>query len=496
MKKLFIILFVFACNVQEPVRQIGQLTHSTPEREGVSSDAILNFIETAEKEQPDALHSLMILRHGKVIAEGWWTPYNPETPHWLYSLSKSFASTAIGLAIDEGVLSLNDQVISFFPDKLPEEPSENLKNMRIRDLLTMNTGHQQDGSRAFRSASKDWVKSFLALDVEHKPGTKFTYNSGATYMLSAILQKKTGQTLVEYLKPRLFEPLDIKTPTWQSDPLGINVGGWGLSLTTSDIAKFGQLYLQKGNWNGRQIIPEAWIDLATSLQTSNGSNPESDWDQGYGYQFWRCRYNNYRGDGAFGQYCIIMPEKHAVIAITAGSGNMQGILDLVWDHLLPAMKDDPLPDNEDTYHKLQSKLKSLKLAVVEGNETGEMAEEVSGTTYLLNENDQQLKSIRFDLSGREKSYTIQNSEGAFTIPVGYQAMLTGTMRVPFQGELATAASGAWTEDKTYQVKVYNYETPHAITYNFTFNEDEIIIGSEFNVFFGNKEQPEIRGKRE
>ncbi|MCK4991811.1 MAG: serine hydrolase, partial [Bacteroidales bacterium] len=311
--------------------------YSTPEEQGISSRSILQFIEALEEAQPDALHSVMIRRHGKIVSQGWWAPYAPETPHLLWSLSKSFTSTAIGIAQDQGLLSINDQVISFFPEDTPEEPSDNLKAMRISDLLRMNTGQAVEPS--FRNMQSDnWVLAFLAHKVDYKPGTHFKYNSMATYMCSAILQKVTGMTMLDYLTPRLFEPLGIQKPTWETDPMGINVGGWGLSVTTEAISKLGQLYLQKGMWEGKQLLSEAWVEAASSNQTSNGSNPESDWDQGYGYQFWQCRHNAYRGDGAFGQYCLVMPEQDAVIAITSGSDDLQGILNVVWEHLLPAME--------------------------------------------------------------------------------------------------------------------------------------------------------------
>ena len=214
--------------------------------------------------------------------------------------------------------------------------------MRVRHLLSMSTGHDQDTTGRLR-AGGDWVRAFLALPVEHAPGTHFVYNSGATYLISAIVQKATGQTLLEFLGPRLFGPLGIAAPTWESSPQRINVGGWGLSLTTEDIARFGLLYLQDGEWNGVRLLPAGWVAEATSAQVPNGDDPNSDWAQGYGFQFWRCRHGAYRGDGAFGQFCIVLPEQEAVVAITAGSGDMGGILGLVWEHLLPALGPGVLP---------------------------------------------------------------------------------------------------------------------------------------------------------
>src|SRR4051812_11432229 len=272
----------------------SSLPRSTPEQQGIASSAILDFV-TAADSAIDAMNSVIIVRHGQVVAEGWWAPYDSATPHVLYSLSKSFTSTAVGLAVAEARFSLDDAVLSFFPDDAPSQPSDNLRAMRVRDLLRMNTGQVTEPSlfvpadSTLRAAS--WVRRFLAHPVAFKPGTHFLYNSPATYMLSAIVQKTTGQTVLDYLRPRLFEPLGFESPTWIASPQGISAGAFGLFARTEEIAKFGQLYLQKGQWNGRQLVPAAWVEEATARQTSNGSSPTSDWDQGYGYQFWRCRHN-------------------------------------------------------------------------------------------------------------------------------------------------------------------------------------------------------------
>jgi CubicO group peptidase (beta-lactamase class C family) len=275
----------------------------------------------------------------------------------LWSLSKSFTSTAVGLAVAEGKLSINEPVLKFFPKEAPAERSHNLKAMRVRDLLTMNTGHQNEVN--WREAPH-WAKAFLAHPVPHEPGTHFRYNTPATYMLSAIVQKVTGKTALEYLTPRLFEPLGIEKPRWDSSPQGVSIGGYGLFLRTEDIAKFGQLYLQRGMWNGKQILPAEWVDQATSKQVSNGSDPNNDWNQGYGFQFWRCRHGAYRGDGKDGQYCIVLPEKDAVIAITANAKDMQAELNIVWDKLLPAFTDKALEETPSKQAKLKATIESLK----------------------------------------------------------------------------------------------------------------------------------------
>ena len=339
------------------------LPRSTPEAQGISSAGIREYIEAADK-QVDTLHSFMLVRHGQVVAEAWWKPEAAETPHVLYSLSKSFTSTAVGLAVAEGKLSIDDPVLNFFPDDAPEQPSDKLKAMRVRDLLTMSTGHQSEPKL---SAEPTWVKSFLAHPVEHKPGSHFLYNSAGTYLCSAIVQKVTGQTVLDYLQPRLFEPLGIEGAEWTASPQGISAGGWGLFLKTEDIAKFGQLFLQKGKWDEKQIVPEAWVAQATAKQVSNGSDPSKDWDQGYGFQFWRCRHGAFRGDGAFGQFCIVLPEQDAVVAITADTKDMQAELNLVWEKLLPAFQKDALPQNADEETKLKQTLANL--AIREGHTT-------------------------------------------------------------------------------------------------------------------------------
>ena len=199
------------------------LPRSTPEAEGVSSAGIREFLEAADR-GVDTMHSFMLVRHGRVVAEGWWRPESAEKPHVLYSLSKSFTSTAVGLAVAEGKLSIDDPVLKFFPGDAPATPSDKLKAMRVRDLLTMSTGHQTEPKL---TPDDPWVRSFLAQPVEHKPGAHFLYNSAGTYMCSAIVQKLTGQTVLDYLRPRLFEPLGIEGAEWSASPQGISAGGVG-----------------------------------------------------------------------------------------------------------------------------------------------------------------------------------------------------------------------------------------------------------------------------
>lgn len=332
------------------------LPRGTPESQGVDSRQLLEFIETADRDIK-SLHSFMLVRHGKVVAEAWWAPESPAKPHVLWSLSKSFTSTAVGLAVAEGKLDIDKPVLEFFPEDAPSDPSENLKSMKVRDLLTMSAGHKDE---VVLRNEKNWIKAFLNHPVPFQPGTHFRYNTPATFMQSAIVQKVTGETVVDYLQPRLFAPLGIDAPKWDANPQGISIGGYGLYLKTEDIAKFGQLYLQNGVWEGKQLVPADWIKMATSKQVSNGSNPDSDWAQGYGFQFWICRNDAFRGDGKDGQFCIVLPKLDAVVAITANTGDMQAELNIVWKKLLPAIMDGELPANPEAQQKLVKKVSELK----------------------------------------------------------------------------------------------------------------------------------------
>jgi CubicO group peptidase (beta-lactamase class C family) len=457
---------------------------STPEAQGISSAALLGFIDAAEK-QVDALHSFMLVRHGQVVAEGWWSPYAADEPHVMYSLSKSFTSTAVGLAVAEGKLTVDDLVLGFFPDSVPADPSANLRAMKVRDLLTMSTGqHDEDIQNFPYLADENLVKKFLALPVAHKPGTLFVYNTPASYMLSAIVQKVTGQTVVDYLGPRLFEPLGIKPPVWEASKQGISLGGFGLNIRTEDIARFGQLYLQKGMWQGKPLLPAAWVEAATSRQMSNGSSTTSDWEQGYGYQFWRCRHGFYRGDGAFGQYCIILPQYDAVIAITSGTRDMPGVLNLIWDRLIPALKPAALSTDKASSDRLASKLSGLMLPAQAGEPTSAAAKSAVGRRYTLAPNAQTAESIALDsIDARgEAAFTIRTAGADQHLVAAPGAWRKASMTINGVAE-PVAASGGWTADDTYTLKVARYRTPFVITYRLRFAGDQVVVDTEQNAGF-------------
>ena len=350
MKKLFLIGLISLLALPAFTQS---LPRSTPEAEGISSAAIQQYIEKIDPKKHE-LHSYMLIRHGKVISEAWWKPYAADKVHSMYSVSKSWTSTAIGFAVAEKRLTVQDKVLSFFPEYADLKDKPFIQDLRVQDLLTMSVGHEKEPLRSVIVMQPDWIRGFLNHPIVAKPGTKFLYNTLATYILSAIIQKVTGETTLAYLKPRLLEPLHITGIDWESDQKGINVGGWGIRVKTEDMAKLGLLYLNKGKFEGKQILPAAWVEEATSkhIDQEPGATAEkratgqyADWIQGYGYQFWRSRNNSFRGDGAFGQYILMMPEQDAVLIITSESHDLPDDLNQVWNNLLPAFQPKALPKN-------------------------------------------------------------------------------------------------------------------------------------------------------
>jgi CubicO group peptidase (beta-lactamase class C family) len=471
----------------------GKLPRSSPEAQGVSSAGILAFLDAVSQSKHE-LHSFMVVRHGKVVAEGWWSPYGPEFNHTLYSLSKSFTSTAVGFAVAEGKLRVDDRVASFFPHDLPDKVSDNLAALRVKDLLSMSVGDGTEPTRPMVE-QENWVKAFLGWPITHPPGTQFMYNSAATYMCSAIVQQVTGQKILDYLQPRLFGPLDIHGATWETCPRGINVGGWGLSVQTESLAKFGQMYLQKGIWQGRQLLPAQWVEEATTFKIQQPApaqpsrpNDQNDWLQGYCYQFWRCRHNAFRGDGAFGQFMIVMPEQDAVVAITAETSDMQSELDLVWQHLLSAVQPQSLPQNPQARAELQKRLASLALKVPTGQPTSPMAGIVSGKTFKLGDNDLDLKSASFIFDAEGCRFTSKDSEHEYPIACGAGRWQRGKTTLPgtpprlisggapkSRTESKVATSGAWTDQRTYRMVLRYYETPHHDTVTCRFDGNKVQI---------------------
>ena len=451
----------------------GGMERATPESQGVSSKAISGWIDACERVFDGGdlgrIHGFVIVRHGKVVAEGSWRPFDTlNETHMLYSHSKSFTSTAVGLLVDDGRLDLDERVADIFPDLAPANRSENLASMRVRDLLTMNAGADRTDAER-QDISGNWVKLFLANDIARRPGTGFKYDSCATYMLAAIVERRTGRRLMDFLGERIFAPIGI-TKAWTTvSPQGIACGGWGMNMTTRELARFGQLYLQKGWWEGRSLISPEWVALATARHTWSGKivvhaetiGSGSDWNQGYGFQFWRCRHNCYRADGASGQFTIVMPDQDAVVSIHAGVRDMQKELDLVWRHLLPAMKDGVLPPDDAAAVALETRCAALSIPPVAGKGAGGMPFE--GRTFMLADNKRGFKSFRFDPAASGWTCAVVTPSGEQHFPVGAGEWTKGKIRIDpvdyeglgfLIGELDVASSGGVDDTGSFRMRAY------------------------------------------
>jgi hypothetical protein len=417
--RIFVICSFMVVNAGLFINLYGQdsfkLQRSTPENEGVSSAQIIDFLNAVDTGRVE-LHSFMFIRHGKVIAEGWWNPYGLDKKHVMFSASKTFTATAVGLAVSENRLKVTDKVTSFFPYSLPDSISSYMKDMTVQNLLTMSVG--QDPEPRAMGTGGDWINVFLNSAPIHKPGTIFKYNNMATFMLSAIVQQVTGQTVFDYLQTRIFRPLAIRGIDWDLNPQGINLGMIGLRLKTEDMAKFGQLLLQNGIWNGKQLIPKEWVKdattykIPTSLSTNKDSLSRSDWGQGYCYQMWRGRNNTVRLDGMGGQFVVLIPDKDAIVVLTANARSTQDELNLVHDYLIPAIKSEkPLPQNNDLLSTLQKKesLLSLKPFVAVTSKS-ELESKISEREFVLDKNINNIQSVYFTFNGGECSFAIKRDD--------------------------------------------------------------------------------------
>ena len=502
MRKIISVWILIVVSFSSVAQTGTSLPRSTPEAEGVSSAGILKFINAVEASKNE-LHSFMILRHGKVIAEGWWNPYKPSLRHTLYSASKTFTSTAVGFAVSENKLKLSDKVISFFPRELPDTVSANLAALTVRDMLIMSDGMDPEPRQAVKS--KNWVKAFLAAPVVNKPGTVFLYNSMGTFMLSAIIQKVTGQKVIDYLKPRLFDPLGIADADWEENLMGTNTGGWGLRVKTEDMAKLGQLYLQKGLWNGNQIIPSSWIEEATTAKIiqhpdlPQSKKDSSDWEQGYGYQIWRSRHHSYRADGAFGQYILVLPGVDAVIAITEETSNMQDELNLVWDYLLPSFKKDKLPEDPKSQIALKAKLSTLALVPESGSFTSLKTNKNLIKYFVLEPNENHITSISVQIRDSICHFILNTGADTYDLFYGAGFWKTGQTNKPGPYGVSDAMENwailspykvtgnfFWKDDQTLVMQMRYIESPHTEIFTCHFDGKNITVDVERSFDYGEK----------
>lgn len=307
-------------------------------------DQVFNDVRTFSTNE---VHSIIVVKDGKVVYERYEPGHEPEVRHILWSASKTFTSTGIGFAVQEGLLSVDDKVVKFFTDdELPAERSAWLEQMTVKNLLTMSSGFEPlHAGIAEAGTFYDWAATELHQPMYFEPGTRFRYDSFDSYLLSVIVSRVTGKRLDDYLKEKLFDPLGIKEYYWEVSPQDYSAGGWGLYLKPESMAKMGQFLLQEGKWNGRQLLNPEWIAEASypHIMQYAGTDPtpeqlaeyaKDDKKTGYGYQLWVCPDGGYRLDGAHGQYCYVIPEKNLVVACFAHSSNTKLLRNSITEHII------------------------------------------------------------------------------------------------------------------------------------------------------------------
>lgn len=433
---------------------MNQLPRTSPEAMGLSSQSILNFLDRLESEQIDIV-SLMLLQHGQVLYEGYWAPYTPDQLRTVYSMSKTFTSLAVGIAVGEGKIRLDERIVDLFPEQAKKAPdSPQLQTLTIRHLLMMATGQPQEPFHQ-ENAWNDAISAFLREPFTDMPGETFSYNTCATYMLSAALHQR-GIDLEEFLRDKLLTPMGITGTRWIRDPNGICTGGFGFSLHPEDIAKLGILLMHHGNWQGQQLVPEWYVREATARQITNGDDPNSDWAQGYGYQIWQCRHGAFRADGMYGQFCVVHPATDTILVTNCITNNMGGVLNAYFDEVLGQYAETAIQDDPEVTKQLRQKTAALRydrpLPADDGSEIPPEYLHLAAPNVPL----------RLSLDG--DTLTMRDAQGNLRFCAGrgqWQTIRRAVHCEPFftRDPRDTTAMGAWgMKDGTLTMKLFEVET--------------------------------------
>lgn len=466
------------------------LEHVTPEAVGVDSKVITAFLNEIN-EKGLGLQSFTVVCHDKVCAQGFFKPYNADSPHVLYSMSKSVTSTAIGFAIDEGLISLNDRVAEFFPEyPMSKRPFNRM--LTIRMLLTMHSDKLI--TVLDEKGQKDWIANFMGATFILPPNTKFNYISENTFMLSAIISKVTGMSVVDYLYPRIFEPLGIEKPFWETDGAGNNAGGWGLYMKSEDIAKFFLPYIHDGKWiDGTQIVPEIWVKEATRKQVNSVRDGYIDNMEGYGYQFWKNPIaNSSRADGLFGQRCFLFPGYDALVVLNCGEAEDYKVMKVFWKYFPHCFGFEALPENKQAYNELLETIENCHVEELPATERNtEMEQRISGRlikcktsefvsvvtisiTQMLYNKPGEISEMKLTFEEDKLLFYWKEKEYENTIEVGLNGEY-GVSEITL-GDLHyhTYSKAAWQEDGTLKLWIRPIETAHVRKFTFEFRENDVV----------------------
>jgi len=461
---------------------------STPEEQGIDSQGITAMLDKIGQASP-YVHSFLLIRNGTLVTEAYFAPIAREHVHLLFSATKSVTSALVGIAIQEGLIKGVDQkVLDFFPELKAKNPDKRVGDLTIGHLLSMSTGHAAPVSpNPYQAAPVDWVEKFLgnpANSIVYEPGTQFLYTSGAAHTLSAILQKVTGQPMADYAAEKLFGPLGITEYAWLADQNGITFGNSWLRLKPLDMAKLGYLYLNNGVWNGRQVVPQAWVGQSTrkAIETK-GIMPYNAEQDGYGYLWWMNSFGGYSAHGFGGQFIFVVPESNLVAVFTSGFADplFDTAFELMKTYIIPAVKPNrPLAKNDAAYQALTARVNQV------GTQSPkpvaplpETARQVSGKTYKLPDGTR--LTVYFDAA----------TEYALKIkpPVPYQGKdyvleyrggLDDVYRLnkginPIYGPYVAGCKGTWQDERTFVHIEYPTDNIARTVTKATFEKDTLTI---------------------
>lgn len=476
-----------------------RLQHVTPESVGVKSAALKAFIDEIN-EKKLGLQSFTVVRHDKVCAQGFFKPYSKEYPHVLYSMSKSFTSTAVGFAVADGLLSVDDKIYKFFPEyKNAKLPPNN--KLTVEMLLTMRS----DKLITFLDEKNkhDWIKQYFDAPFFAPPNTKFNYISENTFMLSAIVSRVTGKSIADYLYEKLFEPLGIEKPFWETDGNGYCAGGWGLYMKSEDIAKCFLPYIHGGKWiDGTQLIPAEWVKTATAKHTDSVHDGFIDNMCGYGYQFWRNPVSNsFRADGLFGQRCFMFPNYDALVVLNCGESEDYKVMKVFWKYFPECFQNDSLEEDEKAYASLVETIENCKVEDLPAKPRNAAAEHaVNGKIIKCKSNKYasvisisvlnmlyrklgNINAMKFDFDDDGLAFTWSEKEYTNIIRAGMNGEYAESEITLGDLHYHTYSKAAWQEDGTLKLWIRPVETAHVRKFTFEFSADKVKIKNEMSPTF-------------
>lgn len=454
----------------------------SPESLGIPSQAILNFLQRIDAERI-CMHGFLLVRHNKIAAEGYWAPWSAERKHRMYSVSKSFVSLAVGMMIDEGRLTLEDRVATYFPDKLPKKLHPWLADSTVRDLLMMATAHSRT---SYTRHDPDWVWTFFNRPPSHPPGTIFSYDTAATVVLTATVERLAGMPFLDYMRPRFLDRIGFSADAWCiRTPEGGSWGGSGVICTLRDLTKVALTCLNGGMWGGESVLPAAYLSAAIAKQIDNAIQG----NHGYGYQIWREKENGFSFRGMGSQYALCFPDKaflFTCIADTQGAPTGSAIPAVMQEEIYPYLADAPLPEDAAANLALADKIAQLTVLPLPGNLDVEVRPSVDGAWYVLDDNPMGITRMRLSFQGDQGTWEYSNGQGDNLLHFGIGRVLPGKFpqRSYFGEQIGSIpgfqydclASAAWIDEQTLNLEVYITDIYlGGLRISFAFKGDEISI---------------------